>query len=159
MIRKTISEDASFQFDTMKVFRSAPGRDSFLQSRCPRDSRRQLSYIRCLEPATFKRVPVHELQLEEDKNAPRAANYGAAESGSLLTGRYFVFCILYRSSSSSRLYISRPCLRVYFSFRTTSKLLRHASIHLWVASYHLRQPFRNLHLSYSPSLNYFSTYE
>lgn len=159
MIRKTISEDASFQFDTMKVFKSAPGRDSFLQSRCPRDSRRQLSYIRCLEPATFKRVPVHELQLEEDKNASRAANYGAAESGSLLTGRYFVFCILYRSSSSSRLYISRPCLRVYFSFRTMSKLLRHASIHLWVASYHLRQPFRNLHLSYSPSLNYFSTYE
>jgi len=65
----------------MDIFRSVSGRDSFLQSRCPRDSRWQLSYIRCLEAATFKRASLHELQLPEDKNAPRAANYDATESG------------------------------------------------------------------------------
>lgn len=83
-------------FDSMLwVFRSAPGQDLFLQSRCPRDSRQQLSYIRCLEPATFKRVSVHELQLREDKNASRAANYGAAESGSLLRT---ILCVLHTIS-------------------------------------------------------------
>jgi len=118
-------------------------------------------------PATREPVgAVVEERTMMHRARPITVQLRAAAARSL--GRCFVFCILYCSSSSLRLYITRSCLGVYFSFRTTSKLPRHGSIRLWVASLsptaekkegerkEERQPFRNLHLSYLTSISHFS---
>lgn len=144
------------------MLKSTIGRDSFLQSRCPRATPaaaiivypvlrapqhlRERQYTSC----NSERIRMHRARPITVQLRAAAARF---------SGRYFVFCILYRSSSS--LLVSVSLGRRAFTF----PFVRRAScLDTLRYTYESREPspilptrqlFRNLHLPHLTFMGYF----